>query len=55
LLKPPVVPTECKVCPAEKALCNGGSNIGPKPGYWRKDNETDNFIACFEPKSCLGM
>lgn len=29
LLFAPTEPTECKVCPAEKAICNGGSNIGP--------------------------
>ena len=25
------------------------------PGYWRKNNITDDFIACYEPKACLGM
>jgi len=55
LLEPPTEPTECKFCPSEKAYCNGGSDIGPKPGYWRKDNETDNFIVCFVAAACLGM
>ena len=55
LLKAPTSPTECKICPQEKAICNGGSNIGPKPGYWRKNNETDTFIECFTPDNCLGM
>lgn len=47
LLEVPTVPTECKVCPVEKAFCNGGAFIGPRPGYWRKNNVTDDFIACF--------
>ena len=34
--------------------CKGGSDIGPKPGYWRSSNLTDNFIACLNPAACLG-
>ncbi|CDW82348.1 UNKNOWN [Stylonychia lemnae] len=33
-------PGQCKTCPTSKAVCNGGSNIGPQPGYWRKNNVT---------------
>ncbi|CDW73329.1 UNKNOWN [Stylonychia lemnae] len=29
-------PGSCAICPTEKAVCLGGANIGPLPGYWRK-------------------
>ncbi len=29
--------------------------IGPKSGYWRKDNLTDTFIACPNSDACLGL
>ena len=32
----------------------GGSDIGPKPGYWRSHNKTDNFIDCLHPPACRG-
>eukprot|EP00347_Sterkiella_histriomuscorum_P007237 403349735 len=48
-------PGSCQSCPTEKANCYGGSNIGPKPGYWRKNNVTSNFIQCSYPPACLGM
>eukprot|EP00347_Sterkiella_histriomuscorum_P009701 403340212 len=48
-------PGICRTCPTTKAVCNGGSNIGPQPGYWRKSNTTSNFIKCFNTASCLGM
>ena len=32
----------------------GGSNVGPKPGYWRSANTSDNFIACLFSPACLG-
>ena len=37
-------PSSCLECPTDKAICNGGSDIGPKAGYWRSSNTTDNFI-----------
>ena len=46
-------PTECKSCPSDKAICLGGTKIGPLPGYWRKSNMTDDFIACKKPETCL--
>ena len=55
LIPPTVAPTDCKFCPSEKAYCTGGTNIGPRPGYWRKNNETDKFLACQIPGNCLGM
>ena len=36
--------SDCKECPTDKAICNGGSDIGPKAGYWRSSNTSDNFI-----------
>ncbi|CDW88401.1 UNKNOWN [Stylonychia lemnae] len=48
-------PGQCKSCPSTRAVCLGGSNIGPRQGYWRKSNESTNFIACFNEKACLGM
>mmetsp|Transcript_32875 Transcript_32875/g.37654 ORF Transcript_32875/g.37654 Transcript_32875/m.37654 type:complete len:200 (-) Transcript_32875:14-613(-) len=34
--------------------CYGGSNVGPKPGYWRSSLTSDNFIACLYSSACLG-
>ncbi|CDW85655.1 UNKNOWN [Stylonychia lemnae] len=48
-------PGECKSCPSDKALCSGGSNIGPKPGFWRKSNSSSLFIQCLYEPACLGM
>ncbi|CDW81492.1 UNKNOWN [Stylonychia lemnae] len=35
-----IEPNTCEICPSEKAICHGGTNIGPLPGYWRKSNTT---------------
>lgn len=48
-------PGSCITCPTLVAICVGGDKIGPKPGYWRKNNSTDNFIQCFNEDACLGM
>ena len=48
-------PGNCLDCPTTKAQCYGGSNIGPKAGYWRKNNYTSTFIACLYTAACLGM
>lgn len=34
--------------------CYGGSDVGPKAGYWRSSNTTDNFISCLYSSACLG-
>ena len=47
-------PGDCKDCQTTKMYCKGGSDIGPKPGYWRSSNQTDNFIACLNSAACLG-
>ncbi|CDW88565.1 UNKNOWN [Stylonychia lemnae] len=39
-----IEPSSCENCPAEKALCLGGANIGPLPGYWRKSNTKGFFV-----------
>ena len=28
-------PGDCLPCPSDKAICNGGADVGPKPGFWR--------------------
>jgi hypothetical protein len=43
------------VCIVEKSICNGGSDIGPLPGFWRKSIDTYFFIPCKISSSCLGM
>jgi len=48
-------PGECQACPSDKALCYGGSNVGPAPGYWRASSKSSNFIACLYQSACLGM
>jgi len=42
-----VEPGSCISCPTLVAICRDGDKIGPKAGYWRKSNATDNFIKCF--------
>jgi hypothetical protein len=48
-------PGECQVCPSQKAVCNGGMNIGPAAGYWRKNKTSSEFISCLFKDACLGM
>lgn len=48
-------PGNCVSCPTDKAICYGGKNIGPKPGYWRRTNTTSNFITCLYKPACLGI
>ena len=48
-------PGNCIACPTEKAVCYGGSNMGPKPGFWRKNNYTSTIIGCLFVPACLGM
>jgi len=55
LLTIPVEPTVCDLCPNEKAFCNGGSDIGPRAGYWRSSNTSSTFFKCPVKEACLGM
>jgi hypothetical protein len=48
-------PGECRKYPTEMAICFGGSFIGPRPGYWRKSNNTFKFMECVNPNGCLGI
>lgn len=48
-------PGNCQECPTEKAVCMGGADVGPQPGYWRKSNLTSSFIKCLYEPACLGM
>ena len=43
-----------KTCQASKMYWYGGSDVGPKPGYWRSSNTTDNFISCLYSSAWLG-
>jgi len=43
----------CKLCP-EAAHCYGNFTMVPKPGYWRANNMTENFIKCLETSACVG-
>lgn len=47
-------PGDCIPCPTDRAYCEGGKNIGPKPGYWRRTNTSGNFIQCINKAACLG-
>ena len=51
LLIVPTTPTDWKTWNTERSICLGGSNIGPKPGYWRNSNLTEEFQVC--PQSSL--
>ncbi|CDW83118.1 UNKNOWN [Stylonychia lemnae] len=48
-------PGNCKTCPASLAICNGGAELGPQPGFWRNSNVSYSFIKCLNPDACLGM
>ena len=37
-----------------QAICLGGSDIGPNPGWWRKSKDTYVFIPCEIESACLG-
>ena len=47
--------TECTKChDSDPFYCYGGSNLTPKPSYWRIDYYSENFLLCPNPASCLG-
>lgn len=47
-------PGDCKDCQTKKMFCYGGADVGPRPGYWRSANTSDNFISCLYSSACLG-
>lgn len=48
---------ECDPCPAEKAKCEGGSRIGPRKRYWRRNTSSAVFLRCpaEDENACLGL
>lgn len=54
LLSDQTSPGSCKPCQSGKMFCKGGFNVGPKPGYWRSSNTSENFIQCLYFGACLG-
>lgn len=47
-------PGTCKPCPTDRTTCLGGTDIRPKRGYWRKSENSTNFIRCPNPDVCIG-
>ncbi|EWS75586.1 transmembrane protein, putative (macronuclear) [Tetrahymena thermophila SB210] len=44
----------CQEC-LEGALCQGGSNLITKQGYWRKSLDSENVLKCYNlPANCIG-
>jgi len=54
-LKAQQEPGQCEPCPEEYAKCYHGTYIGPKEGYWRRDNSTSTFLQCLNPDACLAI
>jgi len=52
-LAPQYEPGQCEPCPEEYAICYHGLYVGPKKGYWRKSNDTENFLQCLNEEACL--
>ena len=47
-------PGSWKSCQTQKMYCKGGSDVGPKPGYWRSSLSSDNFISWLYSGAWLG-
>ena len=47
-------PGSWKFCQTQKMYCKGGSDVGPKPGYWRSSLSSDNFISWLYAGAWLG-
>ena len=54
LLTDQTSPGSWKPCQAWRMFCHGGSDVGPKPGFWRSSNVSDNFIQWLYPGAWLG-
>ncbi|CDW91246.1 UNKNOWN [Stylonychia lemnae] len=48
-------PGDCISCPIDRAICTGGTTIGPLPGFWRGSNISQKFEKCLYLPACLGM
>ena len=46
--------TTCTACDATSTLCLGGTNVGPRYGYWRMNGTADIVMECPRQESCLG-
>ena len=44
-LTDPMKAKSCLTCPSS-AVCNGGSSISLKRGFWRASNKTDIIVDC---------
>ena len=53
-LEAQTTPGSWKSWQTSKMYWNGGSNVGPKPGYWRSSLASDNFISWLYSGACLG-
>ena len=47
-------PHSCLNCFGQNFYCHGGSNLSPKPGYWRLNSNSKNFFKCPKVKLCKG-
>lgn len=46
--------SQCNLCEDEKMICFGRDVVIPRPGYWRINQRSDNFLDCSEAEACLG-
>jgi len=44
----------CSSCDLKSTICLGGSNVGPRPGYWRMNTTTDIVMECPFAEACIG-
>jgi hypothetical protein len=49
------VPSKCEPCKYTQSICTGGRRIGPRPGFWRKSENTSIFSKCFNADACVGL
>jgi len=53
-LEDPYSNPTCTPCDDTVAVCLGGAKVAPKPGYWRYDVLSSNFMECPQESACLG-
>ena len=51
-LQDPFEAQTCNLC-LPHAVCLGGKNLYPDPGYWRMDMYSENIIQCENTQACL--
>ena len=47
-------PNTCYRCYGKPFYCYGGAQLTPKPGFWRNDEFSTNFLKCPNSLACLG-